>query len=223
MFGHSGGPLVRTHPAHDLSATPCLHWLGVLGTLPHQKAPGSPVRAVRFSGGQFLQVAGRPACSPPSQTCILGSRVRLILVCACHQPKLLVTTFSRPPHGERSAPEPDGKVTGVVPCASAGILTGCGDQCLLGHGDTRIDAKLFFASVNVRILFGSVWFTPWADRYGSGTRRRPRLRPQEAGGPRDRVLTKSGQSSALGRRRAGPKPQVKFLATRVYCPVWSPG
>lgn len=46
------------------------------------------------------------------------------------------------PHGERGAPEPDGEVTGVVPCASAGILTGHGDRCLLGRGDTWIDVKV---------------------------------------------------------------------------------
>lgn len=46
------------------------------------------------------------------------------------------------PHGERSAPEPDGEVTEVVPCASAGILTGRGDRCLLVHGDTSIYTKV---------------------------------------------------------------------------------
>lgn len=95
-FGHSGGPLVRPHPAHDLSATP----VSVLARGSWHASPSESPRIASEGGlvlgGRFLQVVGRSACPPPSQTCIRGSGVRLILVCACHQPKPLVTTFSRP-------------------------------------------------------------------------------------------------------------------------------
>lgn len=84
---------------------------------------------------------------------------------------------------------------------------------------TNLPLTAFIHVSNVRILFGSAWFTPWADRCGSETRRRPRLRPQEAGGPRGRVLTKSvGAAPGETARRpeaAGEAPRDKGVPARV--------
>ena len=117
--------------------------------LPRQKVLGWPVRAVWFSGRSLLQVEGRPARSPPSQTRAPGSRVRFVLVCARHQPKPLRTTFSRPFMQNGAPSEPDGEVTGWCHVRLLGPDCPRVTQCLLGRGDTRSMPRCLDKNVKV--------------------------------------------------------------------------